>query len=448
MAFNLLDALSSTVGTQLLNQGPQLFGESAGAMRSAVGSILPTILGGVMKQGSTPDGAAGLMRLMNEPGVEAATQPGTDNSALMNSGGGLLKKLFGDKADALASSVSSVSGVKASSAIGLLSLAVPMVLGFIKKYVTQNNLNANGLSNLLAGQSGFLQGKLDNRITQSIGLGDAGSFLSGLGGSASRAAGAGAAAAGDFGNRAANAASGAAQAAGNAGRSAGRSAMGFATQTAEGAHHHGPRVGRMLQWLLALIVLALLFAVFRSCAMNRESAQSVTDRAGEAMQSAANKAGETAQSVGNAMKSLALPGGGSLNTPSGGFIEKTYMSLSNPGAEGGTGYALDAVTFQTGSASLLESSNQQLSDLAALLQAYPNASITITGYTDDTGDAEANRMLSQQRAEAVKDMLVGKGIAGERITTVGLGPDQPIADNSTDEGKAKNRRVEVTVTNH
>jgi K(+)-stimulated pyrophosphate-energized sodium pump len=80
------------------------------------------------------------------------------------------------------------------------------------------------------------------------------------------------------------------------------------------------------------------------------------------------------------------------------------------------------------------------------LKAYPNAQVQLSGYTDNTGDATANQTLSQQRADAVKASLVNSGVGGDRITTAGYGQDKPIASNDTEEGKAQNRRLEMTVT--
>lgn len=457
MAFNLLEALSNTVGTQLSNQGSRMFDESAGNTQSAVGTILPALLGGLMKKGSSAEGASGLMNLLSGPSVDAglASNPGNalsggaNSNALLSSGSNLLKSLFGDKTGAIGDAVSSASGVKPSSAIGLLTLAVPMVLSFLKKYVTQNSLNASGLMSLLAGQSGFLQGKLDNRVSQAMGLGDAPGFLSNMSNMASKTAGAGAAGAGEFADKAGGTASDAARATTDAGKSTGRSAMGFATQTANRAHGN-PRWGRALQWLLALIVLIILFSVFRSCshhAVNRhEGGGAMMERSQQASQSAAQQGNQAMQSAGAGMKSLSLPGGATVNAPSGGFIEKIYTTLSNPAGAGSASYALDAVTFEPGSATLVENSNQQLDDLATVLRAYPGAVVTISGYTDNTGDEQANRTLSQQRAEAVRDSLVGKGVAQDRISATGHGSEQPVADNGSDEGRTQNRRVEVTVT--
>ena len=81
----------------------------------------------------------------------------------------------------------------------------------------------------------------------------------------------------------------------------------------------------------------------------------------------------------------------------------------------------------------------------AILKAYPTAKIQLEGYTDSTGDAAANKKLSLERADAVKMLVLQGGIAPERIATEGFGQEKPVAANDTEEGRAKNRRLEAVV---
>ena len=105
-----------------------------------------------------------------------------------------------------------------------------------------------------------------------------------------------------------------------------------------------------------------------------------------------------------------------------------------------------SVLFQTDKSALLPSATAKLNEVAdALIKGNPDANITIEGHTDSTGSRDHNMVLSQQRAESVKQALVGRGVAADRIKTVGVGPDRPIADNKSPEGRANNRRVEIIV---
>ncbi len=103
---------------------------------------------------------------------------------------------------------------------------------------------------------------------------------------------------------------------------------------------------------------------------------------------------------------------------------------------------LRGINFEFNSARILPSSEDTLKFVAAGLLANPEIHIEISGHTDNIGSARANELLSLQRAEAVKQYLVSRGVAAGRITTVGYGFKRPIADNATESGRAKNRRIE------
>lgn len=99
------------------------------------------------------------------------------------------------------------------------------------------------------------------------------------------------------------------------------------------------------------------------------------------------------------------------------------------------------ITFATGQATITPASGQVLSDLLAVLTANADWKLRIEGHTDNVGDKAANLKLSQARAAAVAAWLSGKGIDAGRLTTAGLGDTQPVGPNTTDEGRARNRRV-------
>lgn len=108
-------------------------------------------------------------------------------------------------------------------------------------------------------------------------------------------------------------------------------------------------------------------------------------------------------------------------------------------------YTLKDVNFDTNSANLKSSSFQSLDELAELLLLKEKLKIELAGHTDSDGEADMNLDLSQRRADAVRNYLIKKGVPSNRVTAVGYGETQPIATNSTDEGKALNRRTEVRI---
>jgi outer membrane protein OmpA-like peptidoglycan-associated protein len=103
------------------------------------------------------------------------------------------------------------------------------------------------------------------------------------------------------------------------------------------------------------------------------------------------------------------------------------------------------IEFATNSDELSATSRTNLEDLAKVLNKYSDTKILIEGHTDATGSREINMPLSDRRAASVSRYLKSLNVSDNRISNVGYGPDQPIADNATDDGRQKNRRVEVAI---
>ena len=108
--------------------------------------------------------------------------------------------------------------------------------------------------------------------------------------------------------------------------------------------------------------------------------------------------------------------------------------------------AMQGIEFETGKATIKAKSYPLLNQVATTFIENSHYIIEVQGYTDNTGKAEANKQLSQKRAQAVMDYLVKKGVSASRLSAVGYGPENPIADNKTAAGRAKNRRVEFKIT--
>jgi outer membrane protein OmpA-like peptidoglycan-associated protein len=109
--------------------------------------------------------------------------------------------------------------------------------------------------------------------------------------------------------------------------------------------------------------------------------------------------------------------------------------------------ARNAILFQSGAARIAQESQTALDELAADLQACPDALVHVEGHTDADGDDQLNLALSVARAEAVVRALVDRGVAAARLYAVGYGESSPIATNDTPDGKRLNRRIVVTIVN-
>jgi outer membrane protein OmpA-like peptidoglycan-associated protein len=104
--------------------------------------------------------------------------------------------------------------------------------------------------------------------------------------------------------------------------------------------------------------------------------------------------------------------------------------------------AAKGINFETGKAVITAGSFKSLDDLVTLLNSYPGASVEIQGHTDNNGTPESNKTLSQDRANSVKRYLSAGGVSEARMTAIGYGQEVPLADNKTEAGKTKNRRVD------
>jgi len=113
--------------------------------------------------------------------------------------------------------------------------------------------------------------------------------------------------------------------------------------------------------------------------------------------------------------------------------------------EAAKNYTLSSLQFESGKSIIITSSYALLDNLIEIMTLKPTMKIEIAGHTDSDGDDANNLVLSQQRADAVKDYLIKKGIASNRIVAHGYGESQPVAENTTVSGKQQNRRTEIKV---
>jgi len=295
--------------------------------------------------------------------------------------------------------------------------------------------------------------------------------------------------------------------AGKAAFSGASKVSGAAANTANNAvKSGGSLLKKILPWAIGIIGLLLAFFLIKGCdseksimdnvkdAANettgaiKNTANGVTDAAGNVVDAAGNAIDNTVDAAGNAISktvdaagnavdaagntignvaggivdasgnvvnafgeaignffSSDLPNGTKLNIPEGGFEDNFLSYIKDGKMEPGKYYAFDRLYFNTGSSSLDANSMNQIENVAAIMKAYPKVNILFRGHTDNTGSAEGNKSLSASRALSVKNTLVEMGVASARINTQGMGSIDPIADNTTAEGRAKNRRIDVSV---
>ena len=101
------------------------------------------------------------------------------------------------------------------------------------------------------------------------------------------------------------------------------------------------------------------------------------------------------------------------------------------------------INFDTGKSVIRDESMPIIDQIVQMLNSNPELKLSVEGHTDNVGSPASNKTLSEARAKSVVSAIVSQGVAADRLSPDGFGQDKPIADNSTDEGRAKNRRVEL-----
>lgn len=466
MSINLLDMLKDQVTGSLAKQASSFLGESESNVTSALGGVFPALLGSVIDKASKPSEASGLMDMISGMDTGMLGDIGglfgggaSSVNGLLNSGGGIVESLLGNKMGGVVEMISKVSGLKSGSSSSLMKMAAPFLMGIIGKQIKGKGLGF--LTDMLMGQKDHVAKALPSGMDNLLGLGFAnmGDSLRGAAASVTGAAGAAVSGVSNSANKAAGAATGAISGAANATRGA----AGSVANAAGGAASTG--LG-WIKWALPLLVIgglawyflgkgnpvdALGDAASATTEMVGDAAGTVADAAGDAVDATGNAVGDAASAAGDMISGAfsnvneaakAALGSITFGANSAG---SQMMDFINGGFKGDGKVTFRNLTFASGSDKIDGTSGVEVDHLAAILKAYPDVKINVAGYTDNQGNAASNQTLSENRAKSVKQRLMDAGIAPERIATAGYGDAQPVASNDTAEGRAENRRIEVTI---
>ncbi len=126
-------------------------------------------------------------------------------------------------------------------------------------------------------------------------------------------------------------------------------------------------------------------------------------------------------------------------------LRRKLNSIATEKTDKGLMMTLGDFVFASGKSTIKQEAVDNFSKVVSFINTYPNKKVRIEGHTDSSGSNELNLQLSQQRADAVKSLLIKNGIAAKMINAVGMGEELPVAENTTKAGKAKNRRVEIII---
>ncbi|MFT6336446.1 MAG: outer membrane protein OmpA-like peptidoglycan-associated protein [Halioglobus sp.] len=425
-------------------------------------------------------------------------------NGLINSGGGIVESLLGDKMGGIVSMTSKMSGLKSGSSSSLMKMAAPFLMGIIGNQVSGKGLGF--LTDMLMGQKDHVAAALPSGMGDLLGLGNllggAKDVLGAVTGAATGTVSGAAGIAGDTVSRAANVAGDAASAvtgavddaasaltgvaenvAGLAGdaASAVTGAVDDAASALTGVAENvaglaGDAAKTSLGWIKWALPL-LLIGGLAWWMTNGQNPKETMGNADSAIENGANKTGDMTKAkakagtvaagdasnaaenpvrgAGRAVSNFAKSSFATINDTGKAALDKTTFAANSAGGKmmefidggfkGDGRVIFKYLTFTSGSDKIFGDSGVEVDNLAAILNAYPDVKINVAGHTDNTGNAEANKTLSENRAKSVKQRLMNAGISPSRVATQGFGAATPVASNDTKEGQAQNRRIEVTI---
>jgi outer membrane protein OmpA-like peptidoglycan-associated protein/uncharacterized membrane protein YeaQ/YmgE (transglycosylase-associated protein family) len=429
---NLAAIAKQSITSDMLNRLSEQVGESPGAVRKALEAMIPTVLASFTSHAATSAGANRLFDL-----VKGAMRGGIDRNlsegnleAMGRHSHDLLSMLFGDKLAGLLNWLARFAGIKDSSASALTNAASSLVMSALGRTIQQQGLEPSQFASLLSSQSRWLSRLLPSGITDIPGM----------------------RALAEFGDRAAEAT--------HAAAAAGRHFAGAAERAVRGAvRQESPLLSALLPLALLLLAIPLLGWLLRGAADKVQQAADATipARPAQALVAEAPRprvpepdraemaAAPTPIPTTINMTEIRLPSGATLKVPETSFLNAIYKWVTDATAESGRAFAFDGLEFEGANIRLASETGTTIANLSKLLAAFPSVTLRIEGHTDPSGDAAADQKQSLARADALKILLVKAGVPGDRITTAGLGSERPVASNDTAEGRAKNRRIELSL---
>jgi outer membrane protein OmpA-like peptidoglycan-associated protein/uncharacterized membrane protein YeaQ/YmgE (transglycosylase-associated protein family) len=437
VAPNLTEAAKSALTPEVLHKLSSSLGESPGHVRKAMEAMLPTIVAGAASEASTSSGAARLFEIAKESAAggtdlvshlaDHITGAGAEN--LGRTGESILHAIFGDRLSSLLSWFVRFAGIKSASASSLMSMAAPLVMSVLGKQILQNGLSVSGLISLLAGQRGWLSKLLPSGVSEIPGLNSLA----------------------DYTDQAGAAVRGAAEYGEQAIRGTARDAYQAATGLVQPAK---PWLSALLPLLLIALALGALPMMMRGCGIKpiavakapevRVPDVSVPEVAQPEKKDTVVRVDGYGPDLGK-LANIKLPDGVNLEIPETSYLHDVYKFLSETGGNNSRTFVFEDLTFDGPSVKTIPATERAVKTVSTLLKYFPGVTIRIEGHTDNLGDPAANRRLSLERANAVKDALVKAGVPPDRISTEGFGSEKPLAPNDTEENRAKNRRIELTL---
>ncbi|MCA9634395.1 MAG: DUF937 domain-containing protein, partial [Myxococcales bacterium] len=405
MGVNLIDVFRDGIGDQTPVKISSYLGESTENTRSAIGTALPALLGGLLEKAQNLEGAAGLLDYIHHEQFDGSIldkqnillEGGQDTTSLIEKGAGILDFILQDKKtlDNMIDIVTNRSGIGRGSADTLIKIISPFLMGIIGHQVKSKSLDSQGLSQLLLDQKKTLESTAPTGLFDSLGY----TVFNAQPVPATK-------------------------------EKKESEKKEEEEEEEEHAEYHQSVSSRIIPWVILIAIAGGLLYIMKSCggrpvsdSIGQNMKQDVKtvvevatdDQSGDTValikpKSKGSQGIATERKVVDSIAIISLSQGAEIKVREGSFIDKFYQFVSHGGDNPYTRYTFDSLSFYDSTANITLASARQLEQVANILKSYPKVSIQLEGYAELSKDVGANKQLATQRAEAVKAGLVGMGI--------------------------------------
>jgi OmpA-OmpF porin, OOP family len=409
MTTSLIDSVMNLATPDLTSKIASSLGEPLDAVSSAVAGGLNSMLLGVLGKTADPSAMRSVFNLVTDPANDGrvlddpAALVGAPEGAISSLGGQFLSNVFGTRGSDVNDVLSRTSGLRVGSISSLMQLTAPLLLGVLGKRARGDGLNAASFTRLFEDERDSIENAAPPGVAGALGLAEPVAAESYEG-----------------------------EAVYEEGRVEQPSRVYAPEEQTSG-----------VRWLWPALVALAAIALFLGTRARHSVPAPVADTTTARSRAAAGEVAELSSGI----VQLRLPNDNVLSVPASSAEAKlvAFLNDSTRSPDDTSWIVLDRVHFESSSAKIDPDAEAQAKNISDILKAYPHAVAKIGGYTDSTGSDAANLRLSRSRAESARASVEHNGLAATRVTADGFGSKDPVAPNSTDDGKAQNRRVALLV---
>ncbi len=414
MSVNLIEILKNAFNDNAYETLSQKVGDNVNNIKSGVSAIIPTVLASILGKNHaanySPEWWTPLTHWYGAEETDALKVNLFEHPEFATHGTTLLSNLFSDNRPQVENAISKVSGMNTDKVSALLKASVPMIIGYLTNWLQRKGWTfADLIANLKENKSALI-----SALPAGIGM----------------------------------------------------DSFGLNADMPNIPHEYDKKQleaptsqNNWLKWLIPLLLLIVLLWFLLGKGCKKQDVVTTTDTITMKIDSATkdmaaqikgklNEFGDWVADLGNEFK-LKLKNNTELNVFENSVETRLvkFIEDDNKEVDKTTWFSFDRLYFESGKSQLKPESQQQLKNIAAIMNAYPKVKIKLGGYTDNTGSNEGNVKLSADRAKAAMNELVKLGVAKTRMEAEGYGSQYPICPaNDTPECKAQNRRIDIRVT--